>query len=134
MLSAIDRYAVCLGWIFQITDDYLGIFGNPDDTGKATMQDIRNGKNTLLLSEVKLSLSKTELRIFESLMGKKDLTTTEQETMVNLIHKSNAVSTVESKLNHYTNECYEAISKITTEPNARQLLGSFVMLAKNRKK
>jgi geranylgeranyl diphosphate synthase type I len=38
-----------VGEAFQLRDDLLGAFGNPGETGKATGDDFRDGKQTLLV-------------------------------------------------------------------------------------
>ena len=37
-----------MGVAFQITDDILGVFGDPEVTGKSTASDLREGKQTAL--------------------------------------------------------------------------------------
>jgi len=39
-----------LGVLFQMTDDLLGVFGDPDVTGKSACSDLREGKQTLLVA------------------------------------------------------------------------------------
>jgi geranylgeranyl diphosphate synthase type I len=46
--DAIRDYALHTGKAFQITDDIIGIFGNQQQTGKSAMDDMREGKQTLL--------------------------------------------------------------------------------------
>lgn len=46
--DAVRDYAIQTGLIFQITDDILGIFGTDEQTGKSVVDDIREGKQTLL--------------------------------------------------------------------------------------
>jgi len=41
-----------LGILFQIRDDELGLFGNPDQTGKALGSDLREGKKTLFRARI----------------------------------------------------------------------------------
>jgi geranylgeranyl diphosphate synthase type I len=50
LLSALSSYGVPLGEAFQLRDDVLGVFGEPDVTGKPSGDDIREGKGTLLLA------------------------------------------------------------------------------------
>lgn len=44
-LGAVGR---SLGILFQMQDDLLGVFGDPDETGKSASGDLREGKQTLL--------------------------------------------------------------------------------------
>ena len=46
-LGAIGR---SLGLVFQMRDDLLGVFGRPEETGKSTSSDLREGKRTLLVA------------------------------------------------------------------------------------
>ena len=47
--SFLSGYALALGEAFQLRDDLLGVFGDPSVTGKPAGEDIREGKQTLLL-------------------------------------------------------------------------------------
>ncbi|MFK0181840.1 polyprenyl synthetase family protein [Streptomyces xanthochromogenes] len=47
-LNALSRYALPLGEAFQLRDDLLGVFGDPAQTGKSTLDDLREGKHTVL--------------------------------------------------------------------------------------
>ena len=47
--DAIREYALHTGKAFQITDDIIGVFGDEAQTGKSSMDDIREGKRTLLV-------------------------------------------------------------------------------------
>lgn len=43
----LQHIAAKLGILYQLRDDYLGLFGNSAKTGKGTLSDIREGKKTL---------------------------------------------------------------------------------------
>jgi geranylgeranyl diphosphate synthase type I len=45
--SALERFGSQLGLAFQAVDDLLGIWGNPEQTGKPAWSDIRQHKKTL---------------------------------------------------------------------------------------
>jgi geranylgeranyl diphosphate synthase, type I len=45
----LSGYSLPLGEAFQLRDDILGVFGDPSVTGKPADEDIREGKQTLLL-------------------------------------------------------------------------------------
>ncbi|GAA2751719.1 polyprenyl synthetase family protein [Amnibacterium kyonggiense] len=48
VLAALDRAGRALGVAYQITDDLLGLFGDPAVVGKSTVSDAREGKRTVL--------------------------------------------------------------------------------------
>ncbi|MEC3919094.1 polyprenyl synthetase family protein [Nocardia sp. CDC160] len=50
VLAALSGYGVPLGEAFQLQDDLLGVFGDPTRTGKSTLDDLREGKHTVLLA------------------------------------------------------------------------------------
>jgi len=49
--DALERFAGPLGVAFQLRDDLLGTFGDPEKTGKSDASDLRQGKRTALVVE-----------------------------------------------------------------------------------
>ena len=47
LLARLERVGECLGVLFQIRDDELGLFGDEQELGKPVGSDIREGKKTL---------------------------------------------------------------------------------------
>src|SRR5262249_26685166 len=47
------RFAAPLGVAFQLRDDLLGTFGDPRETGKPAGNDVRCGKHTALVAELR---------------------------------------------------------------------------------
>ncbi|GLF93362.1 polyprenyl synthetase family protein [Streptomyces yaizuensis] len=50
VLDACTAFALPLGEAFQLRDDLLGVFGDPGSTGKSRLDDLREGKHTVLLA------------------------------------------------------------------------------------
>jgi geranylgeranyl diphosphate synthase type I len=50
VLDALDSFGVELGLAFQAVDDLLGIWGDPETTGKPTFSDLRQHKKSLPIS------------------------------------------------------------------------------------
>jgi len=48
-LGLLFKYGIYLGWAFQIKDDYLGIFGSPQETGKSNLTDLQESKKTIFI-------------------------------------------------------------------------------------
>ncbi|MEU5419154.1 polyprenyl synthetase family protein [Streptomyces sp. NPDC020667] len=57
VMAACTAYALPLGEAFQLRDDLLGVYGDPRDTGKSRLDDLREGKNTTLTA---LALSRAD--------------------------------------------------------------------------
>jgi geranylgeranyl diphosphate synthase type I len=54
LLSRFDEYGIALGTAFQLRDDVIGAFGDPDASGKPSGDDLKDGKCTALLAEAYL--------------------------------------------------------------------------------
>ena len=50
LMATYTAYGVPLGEAFQLRDDLLGVFGDPDVTGKPAGDDLREGKRTVLIA------------------------------------------------------------------------------------
>ncbi len=50
LLDGLSDVALPLGEAFQLRDDVLGVFGDPDVTGKPAGDDLREGKRTVLVA------------------------------------------------------------------------------------
>ncbi len=65
----LSGYSLPLGEAFQLRDDVLGVFGDPGATGKPAGEDIREGKQTLLLVLARQMASPAEQRVIETVPG-----------------------------------------------------------------
>jgi geranylgeranyl diphosphate synthase type I len=65
----LSGYGLPLGEAFQLRDDVLGVFGDPESTGKPAGEDIREGKQTLLLVLGRQMAGPAERRVIETIPG-----------------------------------------------------------------
>lgn len=72
-LELINKYAIPGGVAFQLQDDILGLFGNPEKTGKPAHSDLRQGKMTLLIIKALELGNKKEQKIIKEIWGKRGL-------------------------------------------------------------
>ena len=72
-LEILTRYAIPGGVAFQLQDDILGLFGNPEKTGKPAHSDLRQGKMTLLIINALEKGNKIQQQKLKEIWGKRDL-------------------------------------------------------------
>ncbi len=88
--DAITPYASHTGKAFQITDDLVGTFGNTIDTHKDPMDDIREGKRTLLVVYVLEHATEADRTYLLQCLGNAKLTTTQFEHCKDILTKTGA--------------------------------------------
>ncbi|HSX00194.1 MAG TPA: polyprenyl synthetase family protein [Patescibacteria group bacterium] len=77
--DAITPYGRHMGRAFQLTDDTLGIFGTEQTIGKSPLDDIREGKRTLLVRYTLQHAKSKDATFLEGCLGKQTLTWAEFE-------------------------------------------------------
>ncbi|WP_353809743.1 polyprenyl synthetase family protein [Agromyces sp. SYSU T00194] len=69
-VAALGRFGRLAGIAFQLADDVLGVFGDEQATGKSTLSDLREGKQTTLIAH---ATTTGEWPVISPLVGKADL-------------------------------------------------------------
>lgn len=95
-LAEISRFGLPLGQAFQLRDDVLGIFGDPEATGKPAGDDIREGKRTVLIAESMKNLSPEQVQIMAERLGDPNLSDSEVGECVAMLTESGGLDAVES--------------------------------------
>ena len=85
ILEALDVIGRHLGIGFQIYDDLLGVFGDPEITGKSDLGDLREGKRTALLAHASTTPEWSQLA---PLVGDPELSPEAAREARRLLHRS----------------------------------------------
>ncbi|MDY7556700.1 polyprenyl synthetase family protein [Cryobacterium sp. 10C3] len=97
-IVALGRFGRLVGVAFQLTDDILGVFGDPARTGKSALTDLREGKQTALVAYAGTTGDWPAIAPF---VGKADLTQDEAEEARVLLRSCGALqSTDELAIDH----------------------------------
>jgi len=72
-IARFNTYAEKAGIAFQIQDDILGVYGDPKETGKSNMDDIMEGKATLLTIYAYAKASAEQKKILDQTVGNREL-------------------------------------------------------------
>jgi geranylgeranyl diphosphate synthase, type I len=108
-LQALERFARPLGIAFQLRDDVLGTFGNTTSTGKPAGHDLREGKNTALVSEARTLLSAADRERLNEVLGNPLATTAAVDEVTGALERSGARARVETELGLRLAEARDAL-------------------------
>lgn len=90
--DAITDYAMHTGKAFQITDDILGTFGQEFDSGKSPLDDIKEGKRTLLVVYALQHASNSDQLFLLQMLGNAQLSSIEFERCKQILIDSGALA------------------------------------------
>ena len=132
-VAGLSAYGLGLGEAFQLRDDVLGVFGDPDETGKPAGDDLREGKRTVLIAYALDGLDEQRTARFESLLGRPDLSDDDVRWMRELITGTGAVDRVESLLTELADSASRALASLASlQPEAREALLELVEISTAR--
>jgi geranylgeranyl diphosphate synthase type I len=116
------RFGRPLGVAFQLRDDLLGVFGDPTATGKPIWNDIRQGKRTALVAEMRGH------EALANVLGRRDATHAELELVVTAMETSGARARVEARVVELLAEARAALDAMDL-PNAagKQILRGAIL-------
>ena len=120
------NYGLNLGIAFQLQDDYLDTFGNPETFGKQVGGDIIENKKTFLyLTALKLS-DKKDQEFLENLFNKKLKENTQKiDNVKDIFVKYNIPSIIKKEVTTYTNIAFDCLDKMSIPANKKQNLKLF---------
>ena len=90
--DAITPFAIHVGKAFQITDDIIGIFGDEANSGKSPLDDIREGKRTLLSTYALAHCTPAQAAFLRTCLGNAKLTLRQFERCKRIVETSGALA------------------------------------------
>lgn len=98
---AIKQFGEAAGVAFQLHDDFLGIFGESADTGKLCLDDVREGKYTMLVQYALTHASKAEVAELRHILGNRHAGQAELERVKRVLESSRARTFVQAETMRY---------------------------------
>jgi geranylgeranyl diphosphate synthase type I len=111
-----------LGEAFQLQDDLLGVFGDPEVTGKPVGDDLREGKLTLLATLAWARARGAEARLLQTRFGAPDLSPAEVVELRAAIEATGARQDVEATIDRLADRAEVALAALSVRPEAREAL------------
>jgi geranylgeranyl diphosphate synthase, type I len=117
---ALGAYGSPLGRAFQFRDDLLGVFGDPQVTGKPAGDDLREGKRTVLVAHAYAHAGDAGQKLLLQRLGDPALDDGGIGELQQVIVESGARDAVESMINEYYERALKALhdTEITEDGRA----------------
>lgn len=120
--DTIRGYAIPAGKAFQITDDIISTFGDFEKTGKSNMDDIREGKQTLLTLYALERATPSEQAFLHRCLGNDALTNHDFVRCQQIFKNSGALKRAESQARLYINQALSSLDNASVPWADEQIL------------
>ncbi|WP_033346386.1 polyprenyl synthetase family protein [Catenuloplanes japonicus] len=110
LLAAFRAFGDPLGDAFQLRDDILGVFGDPAVTGKPALDDLREGKQTVMLALARDHASPSQAAALTHLAGDPDLDEAGAAVLRQIIVDTGALSRTERMIRIRTDAARDALA------------------------
>jgi len=131
-LDACTAIGLPLGEAFQLRDDVLGVFGDPSVTGKSADDDLREGKQTLLVALTEEATDGEGRALLAGALGNSAAGSDELDGVRTLMTRSGALDRVEERIAAQTSRAREAIAAAPLADDARRALDALAVAATTR--
>lgn len=129
----IYKFGKNLGIAFQLQDDYLDAFGNPETFGKQLGGDIIENKKTYLYLKAIENSTEEDQHQLRSLFEISPGNTFEKiETVKQMYLDSGAAKATKKIIEKYTQEAFNTLDELNIEDSKKQLLKAFGTSLMNR--
>ncbi|MGH3365829.1 MAG: polyprenyl synthetase family protein [Nocardioidaceae bacterium] len=135
LITALTSYGLPLGEAFQLRDDVLGVYGDPDVTGKPAGDDLREGKSTVLMALARERADDDQLRLLDRVFGRKKLDANGVRQLRETIEATGALTAVEQLISELTSAATTALAQAPiAEDEVRSALHDLATAATHRRR
>lgn len=132
VMEAYSGYGLPLGEAFQLRDDILGVFGDPQETGKPAGDDLREGKRTVLVAIAVERSSSRQAEVIRRHLGDPGLDATGVAALREIITDTGARDYTENLITELLENALAALHSADLEPGAREVLTGLAFAATRR--
>jgi geranylgeranyl diphosphate synthase type I len=118
-LESLRSFGLPLGIAYQLRDDLLGVYGDPEVTGKPAGDDLVEGKRTVLIALARELLPINARRSLDELIGDRDLDEQQIRLLQTTIRQSGAVDRVETLIAENVSQALAALDSANISRSAR---------------
>jgi geranylgeranyl diphosphate synthase type I len=130
--EVLSAYGLALGEAFQLRDDLLGVFGDSSITGKPAGDDLREGKQTMLIAFANSKANSSDKQYLSEHLGSSELSTDTISKLQELLITCGAQDFVENRISDYLAKSLSALEALDSESEAKSALTELAILATKR--
>ncbi|MFJ9041194.1 polyprenyl synthetase family protein [Streptomyces sp. NPDC102406] len=119
-----SAYGLPLGEAFQLRDDLLGLFGDPDRTGKANADDVRGHRPTAVLAETWRVAGEDDRTQLRALLGRRDAQESAVHAVREIMLRLGTHDRVEDMITARVEEALDALHELDVPAPAAAVLTS----------
>ncbi len=127
----LGSFGLPLGEAFQLRDDILGVFGDPDVTGKPAGDDLVEGKRTVLVAQALDRLDTHQRARLDGSLGR-PLSADDVADLRRLFVDSGARDAVEAMIDDLVEQALSVLATARIDDRAREVLRSLALAATAR--
>lgn len=133
--DALYRFGIYLGLAFQLQDDILDVYGNPETFGKAIGGDIMNNKKTfMLINALNLASLNDRQELLNWINTPQPNRDLKVAAVTAIYDRANVRAVAEEQMEKYNNLALDAINDLSTDSETKQTFHNFAntLLHRNR--
>ncbi|WDP98579.1 polyprenyl synthetase family protein [Micromonospora chalcea] len=131
LIAAYTRYGLAVGEAFQLRDDLLGVYGDPETTGKPAGDDLRTGKPTALLMLARQLADPAQRRALDR--AGSVTTARDVDRLADVVRDTGATARVERMIADRVTEALAALGTAPIDETARTALTGLATAATARR-
>lgn len=132
VFEAYSGYGLPLGEAFQLRDDVLGVFGDPEQTGKPAGDDLREGKRTVLIALATERADDSQRGQLRALLGDPGLDASGVATLRTIIEDTGALASTETMIEELLQQSLDSLDNEDISQEAREVLTGLAFAATRR--
>lgn len=125
-LQAFIDYGLAFGWAFQIQDDILGIFAEDEETGKDSLGDLREGKNTLLMVHLSKNGTPSDKSFLKKVLGNPKATSKDLRKVREMLTRVGSLEYAKKTGWDFVKKGDKAIQKFTKDKKLQDIFSSLL--------
>jgi geranylgeranyl diphosphate synthase type I len=132
LLDRLSEFGLPLGEAFQLRDDVRGVFGDAAETGKPVGDDLRQGRQTLLVTLARQRADAGQLAVLRDLFGQPQLSRGGVDRLRAVLVQTGALGEVETQIRRQLRAALDALHRLPVTAEARHALADIARVATDR--